>query len=333
MKNIKLILLLTTLVTIIVAGWFWWQHQSLHPSSDDAYVQANILTIAPLIGGTVEQVSVKENSYVVEGSSLFDIDASSYLAELEAAEAQLDMATQGTGADRANVSAAEATLASTEAAMRNATQTLERQQALYDKGDVTRSTLDAVEATHDEAVAEHDQANAALQAARAKLGDSGAENAGVRAARAVVTSARLNVERASIKAPASGWVVNLSLRPGSAVAANQPLFSIVEDEHWWIDANFKETDIERIRSGQPVRITLDMYGALELNGEVESIGAGSGAVFSLLPAENASGNWVKVTQRFPLRISLDAPPADKERPLRVGASASVTVDTTGLVEK
>ncbi len=204
---------------------------------------------------------------------------------------------------------------------------------IYDKGDVTSSTLDAAEMAPDEAVAGRGQAKAVLKATRATLGDAGADNASVRAARAVVDSARLNGERASIKAPASGWVVNLSLRPGSAVTADQPLFSIVEDEHWWIDANFKETDMDRIRMGQPVTVTLDMYGAMKLSGKVESIGAGSGAVFSLLPAENASGNWVKVTQRFPIRISLDASPADKARPLRVGASETITVDTTGLVEE
>ena len=118
----------------------------------------------------------------------------------------------------------------------------------------------------------------------------------------------------------------MTLRPGATVQAGQPLFAIIEANRWWVDANFKETDLARIKVGQPATVRLDMYPDTTFDGTVESISAGSGASFSVLPPENASGNWVKVTQRFPVRIALTNPPADK--PLRVGASAWVTIDTT-----
>lgn len=136
------------------------------------------------------------------------------------------------------------------------------------------------------------------------------------------------MEHATIIAPTRGWVANISLRPGQVVGVGQPLFSLVEDGEWWVDGNFKETDLARIRPGQPVSLTIDMYPGTKVNGSVESIGAGSGAVFSLLPAQNASGNWVKITQRFPVRIRLSDKPKDPALQLRVGASVTVTINTT-----
>ncbi len=126
----------------------------------------------------------------------------------------------------------------------------------------------------------------------------------------------------------AGWVSNISLREGAMIIAERPQFSIVEDGHWWVEANFKETDLHHMRPGDRATITIDMYPGLVLGGTVESLGAGSGAVFSLLPPENATGNWVKVTQRFPVRIRIDPRHDDPNnlKPLRVGASATVAVD-------
>jgi membrane fusion protein (multidrug efflux system) len=130
-----------------------------------------------------------------------------------------------------------------------------------------------------------------------------------------------------VTAPAGGWVTNASLRPGAIVQAGTPAFAIVEDGDWWVDANFKETDLGRIKPGQKASIRLDMYPGLTLDGVVESISAGSGATFSVLPPENATGNWVKVTQRFPIRIKITSAPSP-DKPLRLGSSATVTIDTT-----
>ena len=143
-------------------------------------------------------------------------------------------------------------------------------------------------------------------------------------ARAQLEIDKANLNWTKVYATADGWIANLSLRPGSAVSANAPQFSIVESSDWWVDANFKETALSRIRPGQPVRIQIDMLPGVTLTGKVASIGRGSGDTFSLLPSENASGNWVKVTRRFPVRVTLD--PTDAQ--LRVGGSSKVTVDTT-----
>ena len=128
-------------------------------------------------------------------------------------------------------------------------------------------------------------------------------------------------------APASGWISKMSLRPGGIVQAGTPTLAMVEDSSWWVDANFRETDLGRIKPGQPATIKLDMYPGVTLEGVVESISAGSGASFSVLTPENATGNWVKVTQRFPIRIKITSAP-DPDRPLRLGATATVKIDTT-----
>ena len=148
----------------------------------------------------------------------------------------------------------------------------------------------------------------------------------LRAASAQLAKATHDRVKTHTTAPSDGILSNVTLRPGATVQAGQPLFAIIEANRWWVDANFKETDLARIKVGQPATVYLDMYPGVTFDGTVESISSGSGASFSVLPPENASGNWVKVTQRFPVRIALTNPPADK--PLRVGASTSVTIDTT-----
>ena len=144
-------------------------------------------------------------------------------------------------------------------------------------------------------------------------------------AQAALQTAELNLTRTTVTAPVDGWIANLSLREGTAVTAYAPLFSMVDASEWWVEANFKETDLARITEGQPAAVSVDMLPRLTLTGRVASIGRGSGSTFALLPAENASGNWVKVTQRFRLRIALES----TDPGLRAGASASVQVDTSG----
>jgi membrane fusion protein (multidrug efflux system) len=149
----------------------------------------------------------------------------------------------------------------------------------------------------------------------------------LRAASAQLDKASYERVKTHVTAATGGWVSNLNLRPGSVVQAGTPALAVVEDGNWWVDANFKETDLGRIKPGQKATITLDMYPGLTLDGVVESISPGSGATFSVLPPENATGNWVKVTQRFPVRVHITSA-ANPDKPLRLGASATVTVDTT-----
>ncbi len=330
MKNLKIIILLVAVLAIGAGLWWWWEHEKVYPSTDDAYLQANILTIAPQVGGRVTRVAVSENDHVKAGDLLVQLETSALSAAVEAAQAQYDIARQGAGASESNVSAATANLASAQAALSDAQVSFERTQALFRLGDMAQAALDQATAARDRAQAAVAAAEAALAAAQDQAGASGDDNAAVRAALANLTNAQIELGHARLTAPTAGWISNIDLRGGSVVAANAPLFSLVEDGDWWINANFKETDLARIRPGQPVTLTVDMYPGLDLTGTVESIGAGSGAVFSLLPPQNATGNWVKVTQRFPVRIRLESKPQDAAMQLRVGASVTATVDTSSM---
>jgi membrane fusion protein (multidrug efflux system) len=250
----------TLVAAAVMAGgaYVYWQNSVYYPSTDNAYLSANIVRIAPLVTGVVTDVNVKDNAHVQAGDVLFKIDPAPFQAALDAAQARLDLAQQ----QQKGASGAQAIAAKSNT----------------------------------------DQAQAA------------------------VTKAKTELDYATVKAPAAGIVGTVRVRPGSLAQAGFSLFPLVDTSTWWVDANFKETELQRIAVGQPATVTLDLTPSLELKGKVESISPASSTAFSLLPAENASGNWVKVPQRFSVRISLDAPPADL--PMRVGASASVTVDTT-----
>lgn len=330
MKHLKLIILAVAVVAVGGGLWLWWQHESIYPSTDDAYLKANVLTIAPQVGGAIRTVAVTENQHVTAGDLLFQIDTDDLEAAFKAAQASYDAAVQQTRAAITDLSSVSAQIDSARAALTDAQDSYDRTATLFKKGDVAQAALDQATAARDQAKAALDSAKSALDSARQRAGQAGDNNPAVRAAKAQLTLAQINLARAKVTAPVSGWVANLDLRPGALVAPNAPLFSLVEDGDWWIDANFKETDLARLRPGQPVTVDIDMYPGLTLDGTVQSLGAGSGAVFSLLPPQNASGNWVKVTQRFPVRIALDTRPDDPAMQLRVGASAKVTVDTSGL---
>ncbi|MGZ9810733.1 HlyD family secretion protein [Pseudoroseicyclus sp. H15] len=330
MKHLKLLILVAAVAAIAFGMWLWWQHEKVHPSTDDAYLKANVLTIAPQVPGKVATVAVSENQHVEAGDLLFQIDTGDLQASVQAAQASYDAAVQQASAATTDLSSAAAQVDSAQAALAQAQDAFQRTQTLFNQGDVAQAALDQATTARDQAQAGLDTAQATLAAARERTGPQGNDNPQVRAAEAQLTLAQTNLARAEVTAPVSGWVANLDLVPGALVSPNMPLFSLVEDGDWWIDANFKETDLARLRPGQPVSIDIDMYPGLTLDGSIDSLGAGSGAVFSLLPPQNASGNWVKVTQRFPVRISLDSRPEDEAMQLRVGASASVTVDTSGL---
>lgn len=328
MGRLKILLVALTLVVIGAGFYFWWQHQTLYPSSDDAYLRANILTVAPQIGGTVSEVLVAENQRVDKDAILFKIDESPLKLAVQQANAELVIAQQNSASAGDNLESANAQLAAAKAALVDASKELARNEKLVQEGVVTKEVLDQLRDRQQNAASQVQAAEANVASASSQAGKDTSQQAGVEAAQAALGLAKVRLGYAVNAAPAAGWIANLSLRPNQVVSAGLPLFSLVEDGEWWVDANFKETDLQRVRPGQPATISIDMYSGAELTGVVESIGAGSGAVFSLLPPENATGNWVKVTQRFPVRIKLADKPADPALQLRVGASVSVTIDTT-----
>lgn len=318
-----------SLLAAAAALYLYWRYQDHYPSTEDAYTAAHIVRIAAQVSGRVVAVNVIENQRVAGGETLFEIDPAPFQLKVEAAEAQLQQAVEAVGASGANVAAAAARLSEKEATLRNAARALDRTRQLARTGDVSQAAIDNADAAFREATATVESARAELQMAEQQLGGTGAENARVREVSAALRTAQLDLDRAKVRAPSAGWIADVTLRPGAIVSAETPLFALIEDREWWVDAHFKETDLERIRAGQKAEIEIDMYPGLKLNGAVDSISAGSGATFSLLPPENASGNWVKVTQRFTVRVKIVDPPPGNGAPLRVGASAFVRVDTVG----
>lgn len=265
------------LIIIAVA----WRHIVTHPSTDNAYVQANIVNIAPQVTGAVVKIAVQNHQAVTAGQVLFVIDPRPFQYALGNADALV--------------------------AQRQAELLLSQQNAQRILKLVDQKQLPP--ANGDTATANLNSAKAALVAAQDQQ-----------------QQAQLNLQHTQVVAPAAGVITNFTLRVGTTVTVNQDLFALIEQDSWWVDANFKETQIKRIHAGQPVDIELDMYPGVNFNGTVQAVSAGSGAIFSLLPPENATGNWVKVTQRFPVKIMINS--NDHKYPLRVGASADVTVDTT-----
>lgn len=321
------ILVLIVLMGAAATGYILYQEAQRYPSTDDAYVQANVVQIAPQISGTVTHVHVVNNQHVEVDAPLFDIDPAPFAIAVEAAEAAFDEAAETVGASGAGVKAASARVREAEAALANARREAVRGRALQEAGSLSASGLDTREAALKQAEAAGEAALAELDRAQQQYGGSGKENARLRAASAALRKAQLDLSYTEVRAPAPGWVSDVAMREGAFVAVARPVFALVEDKEWWVDANFKETDLNRIKAGQAADIEIDMYPGLALKGQVESISAGSGATFSLLPPENATGNWVKVTQRYTVRVKVLDRPSNPAQPLRVGASSRIKIDT------
>lgn len=307
-------------------GYRYYLHQKYFPSTNDAYLQANVVHIAPRVNGIVKTIFIENHQRVKKGQLLFFIDPEPYQIALNQAIAELHNTIQQVHAAQADVDTARSLLLEREAERNNIFKSHHRimtlvKQQLYPlaKGDEITSKLTVADAAVRAAKSQ-------LKEAIEKLGHPGENNARIQEAKAAVAKAKLNLRYTHVSSPGNGYIVQFNLRKGQVVTAYQQLFSLIEDKDWWVSANFKETDLERIRPGQPVEITVDMYPNHHFQGTVDSISAGSGALFSLLPPENATGNWVKVTQRFPVRIKIHS--QDQNYPLRMGASCTVTVNTT-----
>lgn len=313
-------------VVAILVGIYYWHHSIVYPSTDNAYVQANMVNLAPQITGRVDSVLVQNHQLVKAGDLLMTIDPKPFEVALAKAQAQLDLAKQQVAAKQAAVDSAQAVVVQRAAEYLNAQKDTARTFKLVKQGVFAKQMGDDAVAKLATSKATLDSAKAQLVQAQSELGAQGTDNADVRQAQAAVDQAKLDLGYTKIYAPTSGTVENFTLRVGDVVTTGGVLFALVDKSQWWVDANFKETQLKRIRPGQPAEITLDMYGDKAFKGKVESISVGSGSVFSLLPPENATGNWVKVTQRFPVRVKI-IDTNNKHFPLRVGASATVTIDT------
>ncbi len=318
---------------LAVGGGYMYLTGGRYVSTDNAYVQQDKVSISPDVSGRIVEVTVRENQPVHAGDLLFRIDPEPYRIALMQAEAAVANARLQVAQLRSGVRASSAGVEGARAAVAFQQETYARQEQLLKQGFTTRARFQ--EAQNDLQDARAKLAAAQAEAERARVAVAGGTNLPidkhpqVLAALAQRDKAALDLARTEVKAPGDGIVSQTDrLQIGQVVAAGLPVVSLVGGRGIWIEANYKETDLDNMRPGQPADIELDAYPELALHGHVASIGAGTGSEFSVLPAQNANGNWVKVVQRVPVRIALDT---TADRPLLAGLSANVTVDTKGRV--
>lgn len=333
---------------VAVAGLGWgawhWSHGRNFETTDNAYAAGNVVQITPQLGGTVVSIGADDTDFVRPGQLLVQLDAADALVALAQSEAQLAQTVREVRALYANnaplqaqVALREAELQRLEADAARAQQDVARRQPLLSTGAVGKEEFEHAQtqaAANRNAVG---AAQAAVRAARAQLTAAQAQTEGstaqdhpnvVRAA-AKVRESYLALQRTRLLSPVEGHVAKRGVQLGQRIAAGAPVMTVVGLNDLWVDANFKESQIAGLRIGQSAEVTADVYGdKVTYHGKVLGLGAGTGAAFALLPAQNATGNWIKVVQRVPVRIALD--PADlASHPLRVGLSMEAKVDVSG----
>ncbi|MCB1740813.1 MAG: HlyD family secretion protein [Gammaproteobacteria bacterium] len=318
-------------IVVLGGAYYVWSHYAArHPSTSDAYVRAHVVHIAPQVTGTIQSVGPESFAHVAKGDLLIRIDPRPFEADVHAAEAALAEAQQTVATLQSTVDQARAELSARRAALEDARKESERVLGLVAQGSAPQASGDSVTAALREARAGVKAARSALSGAVAALGVPGEENPRVLQARAKLEQARLMLANTTILAPADGYVGRVEARAGSLAGAGVELMQMVETDTWWVDANFKEADLGRIKPGQTARVSVDMLPGRQFRARVVALSPASGASFSLFPPENATGNWVKVAQRFPVRIQLDT--RSGAEGLRMGASSSVSVDTTSTAQ-
>lgn len=322
-RNLLILILLAA--ALISAGYFYVRYQEQYPSTEDAYVHANVLYVAPQISGKVMKVDVADYQHVNAGDLLVQLDPAPYQASYEQAKAAYEMASQSNKATDDAILAASADVRRATAQLTDVQQSYRRTMDL-----VKKSLLSKQQA--DDAKAQLAAAETAVEAARAKMsqlitaqGAKGDAAPQVKQAAAALSKATLDLSYTTITAPHDGHLGKISVRPGSVVAPGTAMMPLVEDHTFWLQANYKEGAVGHLHPGMSATIVMDMYPDVVYQGKVQAISPASGSSFSLLPPENATGNWVKVPQRFPVSISIER--TANQPALRVGASAEVTVDT------
>src|SRR6267378_524266 len=309
------------------AGW-WWLDGRWHTSTDDAYVQGNVVQLTPQIAGIVIRINADDTALVREGDPVVVLDAADTQTALDEAKAGLAQAVRRVRQLYANTDALRASVELRRAEWRRAREDLQRRTGLPDARALADEDLKHAQAQVETAVAALKVADQQLAASEATVSRTTvATHPDVKQAAAKLRESYLAAQRASVLAPVTGYVAKRSVQLGEQVAPGAPLLAIVPLADVWVDANFKETQLEYVRIGQPATLTSDLYGgAVTYHGTVIGLGPGTGSAFALLPPQNATGNWIKIVQRLPVRIRLD-PQELAAHPLRVGLSMSVSIDT------
>lgn len=325
----RLLSLLTILLVAAAIAWaaWYWLHGRWFEHTEDAYVQGNVVQITPQTAGTVVGIGADDGDFVRQGQSLATLDPSDADVALAQAEAGLAASVRQVRGLYSNVDSGRAQVAAQKVAVDRARADFRRRQGLAASGAISAEELaharDALAAAETSLAATQEQ----LVTTRALVDDTViASHPDVQAASARLRAAFLDRARVDVLAPVSGYVARRSVQVGQRVQPGAPLMAVIPLDQVWIDANFKETQLRHMRIGQAVELKSDLYGGEAVfKGRVQSLGAGTGSAFSLLPAQNASGNWIKIVQRLPVRIALE-PGQLKAHPLRIGLSMQVQVD-------
>jgi membrane fusion protein (multidrug efflux system) len=322
-------------------GWHWLQgrHQQ---NTDNAYVAGNVVQITPQVSGTVVAIQADDTDFVKAGQILVKLDAADASIALEQTEAQLAQTVRevrtlfaNNSTLQAQVQLREADLSRSQTDLARALDDAQRRAPLVASGAIGKEEFQHAQAQANAAKSTVVAAQSAVTAAKEQLsasqtqteGTSVAQHPSVQRAAAKVREAYLALQRVELLAPTDGHIAKRGVQLGQRVQAGAPLMTLVALNQLWVDANFKESQLQSLRMGQPAEMEADVYGTkVVYHGKVVGLGAGTGAAFALLPAQNATGNWIKVVQRVPVRITIDAKDL-AEHPLRVGLSMDVSVDT------
>ena len=329
-KKRNTILLVIALVFVLAGiGWYLLDAMVLSTRiiTDDAYVQGDQVNISAQINATVTAISVEDTEPVKRGQVLITLDDSNTRNALDQAHGQLAQAVRQYRQQRAQAVQFDAATVTARAQFERARDEYQRRKPLLAQRAASREEVDSARRQYDAAQAQLEQARAQARAAHALIDGNDLWHApGVMQARATYRNAWLAQKRTQVISPVDGRVASRQVQLGQSVQAGQPLLTVVPLHDLWVDANFKETQLGRVRIGQPASVTTDFYGDdVVYHGHVAGLSAGTGAAFSLLPAQNATGNWIKVVQRVPVRITLDGDTLSSH-PLRVGLSTYTRID-------
>jgi membrane fusion protein (multidrug efflux system) len=321
MGSARAILMLIVPALLIIGGAYYWLTSGGSVSTDDAQVKQDIVSVSPQVAGPIQQVYVKDGARVTRGQLLFRIDPAPFRVALEQAQAQLAAARLQTTQLQTQAVGTGADITGAAAKLKIKQNALSRQSALLKQGFTTHTDYD--DALNEVRTAETELADARARSANANAALAPGEQPSIAQAQAAVDKAKLDLSRTEIRAPMDGVVENAdNLQVGQMAITGVGMLSLVHSQTAWVEANFKEKDVGRMVPGQRAKIEVDAYPGKDFEAQVKSIGAGTGSEFSLLPAQNANGNWVKVTQRIPVRIAFEGLPP---QPMIAGLSVTATV--------
>lgn len=321
-KKKKAFMIVGVIVVVgLIAGYVYSGYRETHISTDDAFIDGNIHTIASKINGTVKEIYVTDNQRVKQGDLLLEIDPADYAVRLREASSVVSAEEAKLSEAETKIEAAKANLELQRANLKLAEIEKIRAENLFQKEVIPRDR-------YDRAMTGYEVAMAQVKAAEEQLRTAGSQKmtqaSTIKQKEATAALAELNYEYTKLYAPADGYVTKKNVQPGNQIQPGQPLMAVVSLDNLFVVANYKETELENIRPGQDVKIKVDSYPGKVFKGKVDSIMAGTGVTFSLFPAENATGNYVKVVQRIPVKIKFDQG-TDKDHVLRIGMSVGPTV--------